>query len=112
MTVSAAPFLFNEIEDSTSENGKACKICTTQQRNTLCQNSENTVWTRDILPHWRQDSDSTWLEICSVGARWDLHKARRKQDAHKVLRMSSNDVRDKGAQQVAASRKDNVNLAT
>ena len=30
---------------------------------------------------------------------------------HKVQRMSSNDVRDKGAQQIAASRKDNVNLA-
>ena len=77
-------FLFNAIEGSKSETGKACKICTTLQRNTLCQNSENMVWTRDILPHWRHDSDSAWLEIWRVGARWDFQKARRKQDAVRV----------------------------
>ena len=67
-------FLFNAIEDSKSETGKACKICTTLQRNTLCQNSENMVWTRKLLPQWRHDADSAWLEICSVRARWDLHR--------------------------------------
>ena len=67
-------FLFNAIEDSKNETGKARQKCTTLQRNTLCQNSENMVWTRNLLPHWRHDADSAWLEICSVRARWDLHR--------------------------------------
>ena len=51
-------FFFMMMEDSKSETGKACKIFTTLQRNTLCQKSENMVWTRHLFPHWRHDSDS------------------------------------------------------
>ena len=70
-------FFFMKMEDSKSETGKACKIFTTLQRNTLCQKSENMVWARDLFPHWRHDSDSAWLEICSVGSRWDLLHGRK-----------------------------------